>query len=331
MDLYIDFGCLESFFDTVWSNSEEYKDCIDIFSDMKVKCKCTKDEVIKLKSENKYFESWFKKFGTTGKNKYYGFEISNSLSKISKDFYITNSNDSVDTKNDKELYRRSIFLSSSNEKLMREIQNQNHILIGRKGEEIETLKKLHIEHSRIIQFAKNFGSVKCQSSWSKYCNELPISDIIIIDPYYFEEILEKKDSASEILLTIASRMSSPKSPINVKLVVPYNGNIDFVDEKNKLLKDLKEWTCEDSTLEVAFSDKFHDRHLLSNYFWIISGQGFNMKFDEMNEGVIFAQMSLARYDFFVRAKELISLINEKLPVDSHAGQSDFLKIDLYGN
>jgi hypothetical protein len=120
-------------------------------------------------------------------------------------------------------------------------------------------------------------------SWEEFgIKSLPLSSLVIFDPYLFSE----KELIHQNLPRLINGMvdfERVEIPIKIVFVVGGDGSkrfasADFIAKRNQELKDL---------IENEFSDKieysvvylknsfFHERCILSNYFYMTAGKGFN--------------------------------------------------------
>ncbi|HBJ77307.1 MAG TPA: hypothetical protein DDY68_06005 [Porphyromonadaceae bacterium] len=168
------------------------------------------------------------------------------------------------------------------------------ILIGTLGEEkkiFEQLKALEKQEEG-AKFAKDFNMKDLYKSWEEFCPTLPISDIVMVDPYYFSKkyIYERNGN---MLLKVLS--SIPKDyPINVVIITDrrerhIDSCIQIKDECEKMKQELIEHSKNKYIhLTIVLTENLmHDRWIITNYYSIRTGTAFcipqDIKFDHIFE------------------------------------------------
>ena len=157
--------------------------------------------------------------------------------------------------------RSSVYLLNIEENIYDVIQKKQSILIGRPGDEMKLFKSL---------LDIDVGERKmCKICWEEYCPQLPLTDVIIIDNYYFKHIDVYKANNNELIRVLAK---IPKDSINVVIFIKpdeVDRQIDL-EEESKKIKDmihkvsgLSKGKC---AVTILTTNKFHSRHVITNYY-----------------------------------------------------------------
>lgn len=120
-------------------------------------------------------------------------------------------------------------------------------------------------------------------SWEEFgIKGLPISSLVIFDPY----LLNEKELMHENLPRLINGLvdfGRLVTPIKILFVVGGDGNkrfspADFISKRYQEVKDLVKTKYSDRVeFSIVFLQNsfFHERCILSNYFYMIAGKGFN--------------------------------------------------------
>lgn len=120
-------------------------------------------------------------------------------------------------------------------------------------------------------------------SWEAFgIKGLPLSSLVIFDPYLFTEKELMHENLPRLIngLVDFERLATP---IKILFVVGGDTNkrfipTDFISKRYQEVKDLLETTYTDRLeFSIVFLQNsfFHERCILSNYFYMIAGKGFN--------------------------------------------------------
>lgn len=132
----------------------------------------------------------------------------------------------------------------------------------------------------------------------------PINSMVIIDPYLFGDRKgrNKRRSIDTLRFNLAPLLDKllPDTPIDIKLqltIVVYfkqvknetpreyldrkNELIEYYDEVRTIINDLgKPYEFALSIVSTNHEGRPHDRHIITNYYWLFSGYGFNLFSDK---------------------------------------------------
>jgi hypothetical protein len=130
----------------------------------------------------------------------------------------------------------------------------------------------------------NVGGKKSEfKSWEEFgIKGLPISSLVIFDPYLFNEKELMIENLPKLINGIVD-FERVATPIRILFVAGGDANkrfspTDFISKRNQELNDLIE---KEFSGKVEFSvvylqnSYFHERCILSNYFYMTAGKGFN--------------------------------------------------------
>jgi hypothetical protein len=120
-------------------------------------------------------------------------------------------------------------------------------------------------------------------SWEEFgIKSLPLSSLVIFDPYLFTE---KELMLQNLPRLINGMVDFERVATPVKILFVAGGDVskkftptDFIAKRNQELKDLIEKEFSDRIeYSVVFlkNSYFHERCILSNYFYMTAGKGFN--------------------------------------------------------
>lgn len=155
------------------------------------------------------------------------------------------------------------------------------ILIGTVGEEYNMIRELSAYDNKEC-LAKDI------KQWSDFCPTLPVTDVILDDNYYFVNKERYDKSKNEILTAIAA---NARKEFNVIIIVKegeVSEGINLEEECGRIKKqlrrlpNLKQGKCR---VTILTTKKSHDRHILTNYYRIKAGCGFNLCDKAMKENV----------------------------------------------
>ena len=200
------------------------------------------------------------------------------------------------------------------------------VLVGKVGEEIEVFNKLFLNQNDYDFERKwriNGDDFKTWSDLKEY--SLPLTDILIIDPY----ILSNKDTDKDTIdlnlinyLNVLCLESFTKA--NVIIVTdPSRSSYTFDEIKKKITSKLSNQLGKRPSFTLIFTKREHDRGILTNYERIYSGDTFsfwNNKGQKITKGREISYSSLAKKENHELAINLIEdiqktidFLNEKNP------------------
>ena len=168
---------------------------------------------------------------------------------------------------------RSIYFLNMKQNISKVIQDKQCILISNVGEEYDSIEKL-------LTLEDKETLTSSILSWSSYCPQLPLTDIIICDEHYFKnkEVYDKNHN--EI---ITSLCNTPKNQINV-VIITKEGEVDPTIDINTECQNIKQQISVTSNISgkncrvtVLTTYKTHSRHLITNYFRIVHTSCFHLK------------------------------------------------------
>ncbi|GFD76962.1 hypothetical protein KUL113_63820 [Tenacibaculum sp. KUL113] len=190
------------------------------------------------------------------------------------------------------------------------LKNTGSVIVAEPGEEISTIKGLFFNQDDYLFEKKYRIGDKGFEKWSDISNiTLPLTDIVIADPYLFA----KKDGDDTIKNTIDCLTNlSSKSFVRVNAVVFINpAYTTYTDDEIKIAirKGLKDSTGIKPNVTIIKTRKGHDRTILTNYKRVYSGDTFNYWNDKgvlLSKGVEIAFSSLANSDNHTLFNSLIT-------------------------
>lgn len=220
-------------------------------------------------------------------------------------------------------YVTAVFLLNDNSDIISKLQEQNSILIGTIGEEIDTLKKLFCDLQTYELYKEyNIQDENNFPGWDKLKEHtLPCTDIFIMDRY----ILKDTELIQPNLYSLISVLTAKcQCAINIVILTLYpkhwkDNKVDkdsvqnFQDSNNKIYKNLLASLPKNSSISIFYDDKFypefHDRKILTNYLLLESGDSFNY-YDKtgkiITKGDTLLVFSLSASGKFKSAHDLIS-------------------------
>jgi len=174
-------------------------------------------------------------------------------------------------------------------------KDSGSVLIGGIGEEIEIIKRVFLRHSD-YKFEKKFRIGGDEfGKWTDLNSfSLPMSEIIIVDPYILSSnnIIDTNFIKFIKVLAIESNVK-----INLILVThPDRMDLDYSELKSKVNSALKSVTGKKTNITLIRTKREHDRSILTNYCRIYSGDTFNFwnsSGDKISKGREIAYSSLA--------------------------------------
>ena len=166
---------------------------------------------------------------------------------------------------------RSIYLVESDNETVDYLNDNKVVLFGNVGKEYDIFKLLsEVEEKKD---AIHLFKIK---SWLNYCPHLPVTDLVMCDEYYFDNRYDYEHNKNEILKAIAK---NAKYQLNIVIITK---NIDRFYDPEDLCKQIKKDVMSASEISdenncsvtIILSSKFHDRHLITNYYRIYVGAGY---------------------------------------------------------
>lgn len=289
MKLYIDKENLISLIKS--KDNYLFEDCqLLIRKELDVQYNFEKSEIEK----NEYLLAWFQRFGDGIK----GEQIFSSPERVyparpvKSNFYINGEGETFN----------SIYLIDD-EHICEVIAEKSCVLIGKIGDEVNILESLMIEkETRAISI----------ESWKSFCPNLPLSDVIIADTYYFKNKEKYEKNNNELIGALANIPHN--SPLNV-VIITKPGNCDErinLEEEQKRIKELvkKKTGSAKSSVTILTSNKLHDRYLITNYYRINHGSCFHLNDYGLKEDVRTEIKSHAVRSNEKFSAELISIYQE---------------------
>ena len=175
--------------------------------------------------------------------------------------------------------RSSVYLLDIEEHICNIIKEKQCILIGRIGDEFDIFGKLLEIPERPRMMAK-------LQSWKQYCPQLPLTDVILCDNYYFKHSNVYRKNDNELIRSLAS---IPKDSLNLVIITKegeIDSNIDLSIECGKI----KDIVCKISNLSkkkcsvtIMTTNRIHSRHILTNYYRISPTSCVHLKDNGLKE------------------------------------------------
>jgi len=201
------------------------------------------------------------------------------------------------------------------------LKNAGTVLIGKLGEEIETLNNLFLfQNDYLFEKKWKIGSQKFQAWLDLKEFSLPVTDIIIIDPYVVSDESLCLSNLRELLKSLAFKS---KSKINVVIYTNKANCIDYsiispiVRNAIRSVTDVSpKFTLITYQDQRGISSRSeHDRTVLMNYFRIYSGDTLNY-FDghgkTISKGREIIYSSLAKEENFNLSRELLKDLQQNI-------------------
>lgn len=305
MDLYIDKKNLTSL---IKSRSEDiYEDCVKLMrKQFDINFNFPKEE---LKSDENLM-LWFRKNFTQGVEES---EITFGDPFPEKPL----KSNSTSTFNSRQL--SSVYLLE--DESVSKLKNTGSVMIGEVGEEIETLHKLFFQQGDYL-FDKTWKIGA--DSFNKWADlepfSLPLTDIVIVDPYVLRSM---DDCKINLIPYLKSLVKNTKTKIDVVIYTNREDCLEYSEIAPLIKKGIKQVTGVKPHLTViTYTDRRgvpsrgeHDRTILMNYKRIKSGDTFNyFKADGSikTKGREIQYLSLARRENFDLAQELLKDLQDHI-------------------
>ena len=208
----------------------------------------------------------------------------------------------------------SVYLLEDNE--TEKFQNSGCVLVGKVGEEIQVLNKLFLNQND-YNFEKkwriNGDDFKTWSDLKEY--SLPLTDILIIDPYILSNKNADTDTVDVNLINYLDVLCVESfTKANVIIVTDLSrSNYTFDEIKKKITSKLSNQLGKRPSFTLIFTKREHDRGVLTNYKRIYSGDTFsfwNNKGQKITKGREISYSSLAKkenHDLAIKLIEDIQL------------------------
>lgn len=207
-----------------------------------------------------------------------------------------------------------------NDEKAQSLIDKKALLVGKVGEELETLKSLFSDNDydldRVYDIQNNF------SSWEQLDKDnhfLPCTDILIVDSYLFnsqDELLEA--NIYKLISLIVSEVRGKK--VNIVIVTQEKLRDNYRPDYDKILRDIitliKKQTKASPHITVIFSNienRKHDRFILTNYKLFRSGDSFcyfDSKGNKITKGDFLDVNSLAKWRNHQLANNLIDSVQK---------------------
>jgi hypothetical protein len=213
----------------------------------------------------------------------------------------------------------SVYLLEDDE--IEKFKNAGCVLVGEVGEEIEVLNKLFVNQNDYLFEKKlriNGAGFKTWKDLEDY--SLPLTDIIIVDPYITSDASLISSNLTMLLKTIAIKS---KSRVNIVIYTDKNLSISYDQISPVIRKAIKQVTGigPKFTLVTYRNQRGeetraeHDRTILMNYHRIYSGDTLNY-FDStgkvITKGRELSFSSLANFDNFNLSRDLINDLQKNI-------------------
>lgn len=173
--------------------------------------------------------------------------------------------------------RCSIYLLEFDENVYNNIKEKRSILIGRPGEEMEIFKSL-------LEINERPGLMVKITSWTDYCPQIPLSDVIICDNHYFKNEQVYNANANELIKALAS---IPKDSLSI-VIVTKEGEIDRCINLEEQCGAIKKMAMQVSSLSkkkcsvtIMTTRKLHSRHIITNYYRIAPTSCVHLKDNQL--------------------------------------------------
>lgn len=176
--------------------------------------------------------------------------------------------------------RSSIFFLDDETKISA-TASRRCVIVAKVGEELMKLKDI---------FALEDNSEELSSrieSWRSYLPQLPLTDIVLCDNFYFKDKTVYEANDNEVIRVLSTIPQSV--PVNVVIIVKereIDPQIDLVVEQAKIKELVKNASnSHKSTVTILTTYATHDRALITNYFRIKHGCGFHIKYNSIKKDV----------------------------------------------
>lgn len=275
MKLYIDEANIESFVKSKNSRPEEFLEVkLMIKKGFDVHHNFPKDELLK----NNYVTAWLKEIKGQGVERDTAYCPNSEITPKS-------SEDNDDTSKDYHNMRSvksnfyvdydleglsSIFLLNIDDNTAQTLKDKGSVLVGKCGEELDLL-------SRFASLDDKNTPVKDIKAWSDYCPELPLTDLIICDNYYFNSKKAYEQDNHEFLRAISKYVGSQINLVIIAKKGEIDSNFDLNIEAESIRNILSTATGlskKKCNVTIMTSYREHNRHAITNYYRIDCSPGF---------------------------------------------------------
>ena len=215
-------------------------------------------------------------------------------------------------------------------------QNSGCVLVGKVGEEIQILNKLFLNQNDYDFERKwriNGDNFKTWNDLKDY--SLPLTDILIIDPY----ILKNKDTDTDTIdinlinyLDVLCNKSFTKANIII-VTDPSKTDYNYDEIKIKIASKLKGQLGKKPTFTLILTKREHDRSMLTNYTRVYAGDTFNFwnnRNQKITKGREISYSSLAKRENHNLAIELIADVQKTIDV-LNQNNPDYIQGDKISN
>ena len=262
MDIYIDKANLVSLIKS--RENALYEDCLKLIKkQLNIFFNFSKDEL----RENEILVAWITTLSQgVGENNTINFNSNFPIRPLKSNSTNTFSNEQLS----------SVYLLEDEDIL--KLKGVGTVLIGSVGEEIDILEKLFFLQKDYLFEKKWRINAPNFRAWNDLRPfSLPLTDIIIVDPF----ILKNKDTDKDTLdsnlieyLDVLGALTFTK--VNVVVITNPN-NMDYTYEqlKNKIVNKLNVCTGKNPFITLVRTSKEHDRTIFTNYKRVYSGDTFN--------------------------------------------------------
>ena len=295
MRLYIDKENILAFMSNRNSNNDLFDESIRLIKKgLDVYYNFPKKDIL----ESQVLTAWFGKMKGTGVKSESFFCSGNGdvrpMRPLKSNFYVDyNSED-----------RSSIYLLNIENNICDVIRKKRSILIGSPGEEIKLFESLLDIDKEQLMYKIN---------WKNYCPQLPITDVIICDNHYFNNVYVYNKNNNELIRALAE---IPRDSINV-VIITKKGEVDRKIDLDKEYKTIKEIISNVSGLSkgkcsvtILTSYKFHSRHIITNYYRIMPTSCIHLKDNGLKEDANVVIRSHFNHDAVEISKDLIKMCQE---------------------
>lgn len=212
-----------------------------------------------------------------------------------------------------------------------EVIKHNCILIGSVGDELKVLKKIGRLGKSYEMFLKSIGS------WQDYCEEacqdFPLTDIVLVDPYYLSDIDVYLNNDNGIIRVLARSVHG--YPVSVVIVTNKN-HIDKDISLDDVVKEIRKLLIEETKgdkcyVSIVAHPKIYECNLVTNYFCINSGQGFNILQAGISDGSCVRLKSNANGYNFTFVNYFINRLKKKIKSIEEGKSTGFITGDKVSN
>lgn len=257
MDIIIDKVNLEYIIkDDYLKRGQSFTDFVKSKSGINVVCNFSIEDDFCQKD---IFRQWLKTL-TEGNSSTYGLRWAKTDEIIDSSSIKTNN--FITSLNGNQL--KNIFLLDNDNEIPK-IDKKGGIIIAKAKEHESAITKLKIdENEKLLK----------KINWIEYLPHIPLTDIIIIDPYFLENYYEDDPIFENLINGLTSYPCQGK--INLVIITSLNGQrkSDIEQEIHKIKKQLKKQQQSKWFVTVILMHNIHDRDIITNYYRLTSGQGF---------------------------------------------------------